>query len=311
VWLSGLGPLVRVDAVRRIVGGVATDAASKTWEWRLDDFAYPFRAVRGSLRATGGATWQGGDWQSIFRSPRMVTPDGSCQIYLSPFSNRHGSAGWPRMAVLGDSLLSSLNDLRYNSEHAQGYVEGVFNSHHVLAEVEGQSGRRWTPWGTGLDRADSYLLDEFRGLVAHGVNGVVAALGANDAGHMAFRLPAGELAAVRTTVHSQLKEVLTEMAVSSDCVVAVTTVAHPVWMLGVYSDDKYPREARAINTIVRDRAAEDPSDALRVYDFAAQAKLHQFGSAAPWFINDNLHLNPAGKLVYTNAMWLAANQCGL
>jgi hypothetical protein len=50
---------------------------------------------------------------------------------------------------------------------------------------------------------------------------------------------------------------------------------------------------------------------LRIYDFAAQAKAHQYGSASPWFNRDNLHLNASGRLVYTDVMWRAASKCRL
>ena len=215
------------------------------------------------------------------------------------------------MAVLGDSLLGSLNGLSYNTRYAQGFVEGVFNSHRVHAEVEGQGGRRWTPSGPSpLDAADSYLLDEFRGLADHDVDAVVVALGANDAASLIYSTPPAQLDAVRTQVQSQLTEVLTEIAAST-CVVAVATVAHPVTLLGVPSGAAYPREASAINSIVRDLANSDRNDGLRFYDFAAQAKSHQYRSAKPWFNADNLHLNATGRLVYTDTMWRAASECGL
>jgi hypothetical protein len=91
---TGFGPLVRVNALTKIVGDEQVDAASMTWEWRLDDFAYPFRAARGPLKTSRSAKWQGREWQSIFRSPRIVAPDGACQIYLAPFTNRRGSSSW-------------------------------------------------------------------------------------------------------------------------------------------------------------------------------------------------------------------------
>jgi lysophospholipase L1-like esterase len=215
------------------------------------------------------------------------------------------------VAVLGDSLVGSLNDLYYNTRYGQGFVEGVFNSHRVRVEVEGQGGRRWTPMGTDpLGAADSYLLDELRGLGGHEVDAAVVALGANDAASLAYSTPADQLEAVRTQVQSQLTAVLTEMAAST-CVVAVTSVAHPVTLLGVPSRVAYPKEAGALNGIVRDLANSDPHDGLRVYDFAAQAKNHQYRNRTPWFIHDNLHLNATGKLFYTDLLWRAASQCGV
>jgi lysophospholipase L1-like esterase len=307
--LTGFGPLVRVNALTKLEGGVETDAASMTWEWRLDDGAYPLRMARGPLRPATRAGWQGREWQSVLRSPRIVAPDGACQIYLSPFVNPHGRSSWPRVAVLGDSLVASLNDLYYNVRYPQGFVEGVLNAHGMLAEVEGQAGRRWTPWGTDpLAAADSYLLDEFRGLEGHGMDAVVVALGANDAGSLVYVTPPDQVDSVRSQVHSQLTEELTEMAAST-CVVAVTTVENPVTLLGVPSGPAFPREAAAINGIVKDLAASDPDDGLHVFDFAAEAKAHQYGSRDSWFVADNLHLNATGRLVYADVMWRAAQLC--
>jgi hypothetical protein len=98
---------------------------------------------------------------------------------------------------------------------------------------------------------------------------------------------------------------------ASTCVVAVSAVAHPVTLLGVPSGDAYPREAGALNGIVQDLANSDPHDGLRFYDWAAQAKAHQYRSTTPWFIHDNLHLNVTGKLVYMDRPWRAARECDL
>jgi hypothetical protein len=207
----------------------------------------------------------------------------------------------------GRGLLQSLNESTFNATYNQGFVEAHFNAQQVRAEVEGQGGRRWTPSGApGLARADSYLLDEFRGLATYDPAGVVVALGANDALGLAFVADPTQRDAARQVVHDDLIATVAEMA-AGDCVVAVTTVEHP---LRAYVDPQtYATEATGINNVLRFLAAIDPDDGFAVYDFAASAGLHQYGSADPWFGDDNLHLNDVGRLVYTDAMWQAADQC--
>lgn len=313
------GPLVKVDGLKQVQAGGVTDAAALTWEWRLDNLAAqwppatlawavtPFRFTRGPRQTGTSSQWFGVEWQSFRYSPRVVTPDGGCQVYLSPFPNTQAQPSWPAVAVLGDSLLQSLNDSTFNQTYDQGFVEAHLNAQQVRAEVEGQGGRRWTPSGApGLARADSYLLDEFRGLATHGPAGFVVALGANDALGLALVADPTQRDAARQVVHDDLIATVAEMA-ADDCVVAVTTVEHP---LGAYVDPQtYATEASAINDVLRFLAAIDPDDGFAVYDFAAPAALHQYGSADPWFGADNLHLNDVGRLVYTDAMWQAADQC--
>ena len=317
---SGFGPLLKVDDMDRIEGGVETEAVGLTWEWRLDllPAQWPpagtnpwlfLRAARGPLKAGSATQWFGAEWQSFQYSPRLVTPDGTCQIYLMPFANKQAQATWPAVAVLGDSLLQSLNDSTANLTHAQGFVEAHFNTHGVRAEVEGQGGRSWTTTTpAGLPRADSYLLDEFRGLADHDPAGIVVALGANDAIGLAMK-PADQRAAARTVVHDDLIAQLVEMAASSDCVVAVTAVEHPINLGAIVSGADYATEATGINNILRFMAAIDPTDALHVQEFATQAALHQYGGAGSWFGTDNLHLNDTGRIVYTDTMWQAADKC--
>src|SRR5262249_2631281 len=141
----------------------------------------PFQEIEGGLSAVGG------NWRSIFTSPRLVAPDASCTIYLAPFVNLHGLSLVPTVAVLGDDLLQQPTGSTFNQTYAQGYVEADLNAAGIRAEVEGQAGVGWnpTPGTSGLARARTHLMDEFHGLAEWSLTGVVAGQGRNDALYIA------------------------------------------------------------------------------------------------------------------------------
>ncbi|MGW3350181.1 GDSL-type esterase/lipase family protein [Nonomuraea rubra] len=310
---SVYGPLARVIGLTRSDDSGTSDAGGLRWELRWDNLpdqwppstppAVPFQHVTGTLGGTSGV---GDRPVATYLSPRLVAPDGGCQVYLSPYANAHGQPGLPRVAVLGDSLLQQLNDSAYNAAHGvQGYVEGNLNTAGLLAEVEGQGGRRWTDsGGTGLARADGYLLDEFRGLAEHETSGYVVALGANDALHVALGATQQERDARWAAVYDKLVAVLGEMIAGTGCLVAITAPQH-----GNSYSTHYAAQAARLNDVLRWIAAANGSDSFTLIDFAAEAGDHQRDAAQPWFDSDNLHLNPAGRLVYTAGITEAARRC--
>ncbi|WP_192809786.1 GDSL-type esterase/lipase family protein [Actinomadura rudentiformis] len=305
------GTVATVAGLKRIDASGESDAGSQQWELRWDNLPGewpppgqsglmgPHHQLKGNLAAI--------DDQPVatYLSPRLVTPDGACQVYLAPFANRRGTGSWPRVPVLGDSLLQSLNDNSYNQNAIQGYVEGNLNDIGIRTEVEGQGGRRWTPAKdtAGLAKADSYLLDEFRGLLEHDTDGFVVALGANDALYIATA-PDDQRAARLEEVRNALIEVVREMSARTGCLVAVTAPEHA----NTYDPD-YPAAALELNNVLRWIAASNATDSMELVDFATRAKTHRKNDPAPWFDSDDLHLNMAGRLVYTATMSEAARKC--
>ncbi|MEV0829647.1 hypothetical protein [Nonomuraea rubra] len=117
---SVYGPLARVTGLTRSGDSGTSDGGGLRWDLRWDNLpdrwppstppAVPFQHVTGTLCGTSGV---GDRPVATYLSPRLVAPDGGCQVYLSPYANAHGQPGLPRVAVLGDSLLQQLNDAAY------------------------------------------------------------------------------------------------------------------------------------------------------------------------------------------------------
>lgn len=302
------GPLVRVDSLWRSVnGGQETDARASAWELRWDNAPAEWPSVPHDQVPSPSPSFQqlrgtladfGGQWRSALLSPRLVTPDGACTVYLTPFPNKAAEPDWPKVAVLGDSLLQQLNDPTYNDDHYQGYAEGVLNEAGIAAEVDAQWHSRWTPETGG----GGHQLDEFRGLLERDVDGFVVALGARDAIHVASVPPGPDRDARMSEVREKLGAAVSETRTRTPCLVAVTTPENPVNIPGV-DGTGYATAARQVNDVLRFIAAADDSDGFEVVDFATQA------AGQSWFVGDNLHLNLAGKLSLAAAIGSAARRC--
>jgi hypothetical protein len=309
---SGFGPIVKVDALRRTQGGTTTDAAAQTWQLRWDNgpdqwapatppaSVLPFQQLQGPLATVGG------QWRSVFLSPRLVTPDGSCTVYLSPFTDLQGTNRGPRIAVLGDDLVQQLNESGYNANAFGGFVEGNLNGAGIRAEPEGQAGRRATPTPgtTGLARADTHLGDELRGLLEHDIDGVVTALGVNDALWIAAGATEADRTARRDEVRNGIVAIIGDLG-RAPCVAVVTAPENPSSL-----DPDYQWAAREVNRALRDvLAIGSPTDNFELVDFGAQATTHGPGAPVPWFGADGVHLAGAGLLTYTKTIQQAAERC--
>ncbi|MFP3968969.1 SGNH/GDSL hydrolase family protein [Actinomadura fulvescens] len=311
---STYGPIAHATAFQRrtLPSGPWTDASTQTWQLRWDHipsawdnpWSGPHRQEQGNLATLGPIQ------VATYLSPRYVAPDGACTVYLSPFAN--GTAGQPKIGVLGDSLTQSLNDSSYNQQHLQGYVQGNLNGAGRRAEVEGQGGRRWTPRpGTAdLVRADGYLLDEFRGLLQHDPQGYVISLGPNDGGHIALGGTDQERQARLDATISALRTIINEIRTSGRCAVFVTGPDNLADYLGA-NPWHYAAATQAINRELRAQANASATDDLKLQDFAALSFDHHTYSQGQqaWFIADDIHLNATGKLHFTNAITQAASQC--
>ncbi len=271
------GDALTVTALHR----TGADASGLTWELRYDNTpgAYPpaganppsFQSVRGTLAQITRPV-------VTYLSPRLVTPDASCTIYL---------AATPEIGVLGDDLVHQLNDSDYNATALQGYVQGNLARLGITSEVEGHAGARWRD-----------LIDEYRGLLEHDPLGFVAALGMNDALYIAAGPTQAERDARTTEVYNELQAFAGEMAGRSGCVVAVTAPENATTI-----DTDYAAAARKVNDWIRFTAAASATDSWEIADFGAEAR------DQPWFNADGLTLNGAGRLVYTARIAKAATRC--
>jgi lysophospholipase L1-like esterase len=310
---SVYGDVGHLVALERRSGDTWQSLASSTWELRwnlvaseINDLAPPFHARRGPLAGLNEQI------VATYLSPRVVAPDGSCTIYLVPFAEPLLSG--PAVAVVGDSLLQSLRDPSYNATWLEGYVQGNLADPAMgeprRAEVEGQGGRRWTPdpSKTGIDRADTFLLDELRGLRAKGLRGMVVALGTNDAGWAASGASDVDRRARLDTVLAQMDVVLQELRGYGICTVVVTPPDNLANYYNVASPWYYAGAAQAVSQWLRDRVRAEPGW-LRLQDWAAVSRDHHTWSTDNWFQDDNIHLNLAGRLHYSQEVTMAGHTC--
>jgi hypothetical protein len=315
------GPAVQVTGLKRIQGGTETDGSGLTWELRYDHLpadyppasppptwpgSYPtsFTSVRGTLTPSGV-----GRVVVEYLSPRLVSPDGACTVYLSPFFRNAAQSAWPRVAVLGDDLVHQLNDRDFNTNQSafQGYVEALLNGGQIRTEVEGHTGARWTSDGSSapLDRANSNLLDEFRGLAEYDLSGTVVALGLNDALYIAAGVDQAARDARLREVTDKLATEAAEISARSGCLAVVTAPENASNL-----SPNYAAAAKSVNDWFRFvTTVGGPYDNVELIDFGAEAGSHTFTDPQPWFGPDNVHLAGAGLLVYTAELGKAAARC--
>ena len=240
-------------------------------------------------------------------SPRFVTPDGTCTVFATPYA--YGGPDRPGVAVIGDSLVAQLGP------DPDDLTGPPMITDRLLAdgwgvEVNGQGGRRWTrppdaklgdlTWG------DTVLADEIRGL--RGAGGQVIALGTNDAGWVSMAESRADFDLRLAWVLLHLAPVLDEIEASGRCAVLVTAEDREVRYLG-NDEAQFTEAAREINALLRERAAKSAADEVHLSDWAAASADHHTGDADPWFGEDTVHLNEAGRAEYADHLTGAARQC--
>jgi lysophospholipase L1-like esterase len=294
--------------LHRLQGSTWIDESSSTWQLRWELAPPELVGLVGAYHVLDGnlatLTTQP---VATYLSPNVVVPDGSCVVYLYAFF-QEGSG--PKVAVLGDSLVESLRDKDFNQTFPQGFVQGALALFGRRTEVEGQGGKRWSPEEglTGRPKAESYMLDELRGLrtTSGGLRTIVIALGANDASWVAVASGSTEQQRRLDYVLNKMTEMLNEIATYGVCTVVVT----PVDTLVSRGDPWiYAWASQAIGNYLRWVAGGSSTDWLRVEDWAAESRDHHTWNSEVWFISDNLHLNDLGRQKYTATLARAGSSC--
>ena len=236
-------------------------------------------------------------------SPRYVSPDGACTVFATPYGG--GRADERQVAVIGDSLVGQL-----------GPVPGPEGPNLVAAElprdrveVNGQGGRRWTQIPDakpGLDSANLVMTDEIRGL--RGATSQVVALGTNDVGWVSQAPDRQQFELRKAWVVLHLSPLLDEVEASGQCTVVLTAEDRDVTYLQGNAA-WYAEAAAEVNDLMRRRAAEDPDDDLRLWDWAAISAAHHTRDRESWFGKDSVHLNPTGRQRYAEEIAKASSLC--
>ncbi|HEV7761549.1 MAG TPA: hypothetical protein VGO78_21230, partial [Acidimicrobiales bacterium] len=307
------GRILRVTGLYKTLSGAGeVTAATDTWQLRRDWLPSENQDQNGDgsndpfWERTGGLDSLDDDAMVDYVSPRLVTPDGTCTVYLSPFQNLLSVPNAPRVAVLGDTLTMLVS--RSAGATIQGTVQANLNAAGISTEVEGTD---WKSLGmdvtqtTPLAKANSYLMDEYRGLLDSDVDGFVVALGANDAFRVAAE-PVATRVAKRNEVLGQFMLALVEMQQRSGCVAMVTPPEET-------TNVDLQTEIHANNEALRAFVAQNTSDSLELVDFAARAHGHRTTDPNPaqnaWFEADNLTLNARGQAEYAADLTRAAQLC--
>ncbi len=241
------------------------------------------------------------------QSPRFVTPDGGCTVFLTPFMS--GQPGGRTVAVLGDSLVAQLYASLDGLGTSEGALQEQLEANGFRPEINGQAGRRWTALpGTvpGISQANADMADEIRGL--REAQSVVVALGVNDAGWVALA-PDRQTYELRIAwVLLHLAPVIDELRDRGHCTVLVTMSDGNQSYLGS-APGMYQRAAAQINAYLTQRASEDPHDRLKLWDWNSATSGHHTTDPAPWFGRDTIHLNTEGQIAYAQELAQASELC--
>lgn len=243
----------------------------------------------------------------VGQSPRFVTPDGACTVFLVPFMA--GSVQQHTVAVLGDSLVAQLYASLDGSVTEPGVLEHDLEGLGLRPEINGQSGRRFTREpGRPLnpETADVTMMDEIRGL--SGADARVVALGTNDAGFATLSTDPTGYETRLAYVLFQLSAMLDEMQAQGTCTALVTMSTRNKRYLNS-APGRFDDASRRINALLAQRARTSPGHVLRLYDWAAAADQHIYGTADAWFGNDTIHLTTTGRRAYADALTRAAALC--
>ncbi len=253
---------------------------------------------------------------AVDSSPRYLTPDGSCTVFLAPFdagpagtSGTRGTSGAAgSVALVGDDLAEqAAPDLRRPAQLGE--------RPSVLVT---EPGARWTtlPGAAGaLDRAGTSELDELRGL--HSAGGLVVGLGSADAEWIAAAPSRSQVGVRQNAVLAQLSPLLAGLDDADRCTVLLTVAQPAAPGAGptpaarrTATADRFATAAGLINAMLVQAATAETGDRLKVWDWAGAAAGHRIGSPDPWFDDAaGPHLTSAGVTAYADALARAATLC--
>jgi lysophospholipase L1-like esterase len=243
----------------------------------------------------------------VGQSPRYVSPDGACTVFLVPYVA--GSARERTVAVLGDSLVSQLYASLDGSVTEPGVLEHDLEGLGLRPEINGQAGRRFTrdpDKPLNPETADVTMMDEIRGL--SDADARVIALGTNDAGFATLSPDPTGYETRMAYVLFQLGAILDEVQAQGRCTVLVTmSTRNKIYLTS--APGRFDDASRRINAYLTERAHRSPGRVLRVYDWAAVADQHIYGTPEAWFGNDTIHLTANGRRAYADALTKAAALC--
>jgi hypothetical protein len=269
----------------------------------------------GSLITLAGMTL------SLDNSPRYVTPDGACSVYLVPFlssftARTSAAALAGPVAVIGDGLLTqstTANDGSAGDATTATEVRARLTASGRRSELVGQPGAHWTvppELSPGLPLADETEFDEIRGLQQTGA--LVIALGADDAQWVASSPDRRQSPLREASMLMQVAPLIQELRTGGQCIVLVTVAQPQVGRKGSPAA-RFADAAGRMNAELRHGAAVNPNDRLKLWDWAASADRHRIGDPQPWFDSatstDGAHLSTAGVEAYANALTHAAALC--
>jgi lysophospholipase L1-like esterase len=307
-WQRGDSPF---GVLYRPIGFFRRQQGRPSGAWQdVGDTAWQLR-YRGEVTRSGDLAVLAQVPVAEYLSPRYVTPDGSCSVYVAPYVNATDDrlpVGAPRFAFIGDSLLASLDEPSLAAEHTQGRLEALANPAGARVEADGQPGRRWVAEGgaDGSDGSDgsaqaaanTTMLDEIRGLRTADVQ--VIALGANDGNWVAAAADTADRDRRLDLTAQRLGEILDEIGDAGRCTVLVTVAAR------TNTHDRhgwYPLATTRVNAVLRAWADADRDDGLRLDDWGPRATEHP-----EFFGADGLHLSEAGRRAYAEELFAAASE---
>jgi lysophospholipase L1-like esterase len=315
--------LITVTGLHYRLAGTSSwvNAATLTWEWRWghrdkDRLTAKLATVYSPHNLIPGINTKP---IATRLSPRLITPDGGCEIYLAPALN--GQSSWRTVGVVGDSLVQSLYfpDDANNTAYPQGWLQRTLNAGSLRVEVEGIGGRKMANHSDFtlplLEQADGNMVDEFRGQAKYWLSNkaLVIALGANDALYVGASGDSTTFFFRANQVKDAIERVLREVSNVGTCVVLVTPPDDDLAGILGALHPSYAQAASLIGNLYVDAKngivpGVNPTN-LRVVDFGYASEIHHLDSTDNWYADDNLHLNATGQFAYALHITSGVNSC--